>query len=106
MAGLPLELLRVAEVLILTSSAVAKEMALGLDPVGGSFEDLDEIGVRAVAFITPDAGGDFFTRESKWNEDDPVIGFGDSGSEIGEGKDFQFDDFVELVRIGLELFGR
>ena len=106
MAGLPLKLLRVAEVLILAASAVAKEVALGLDPVGRSFDDLNEIGVRAVAFITPDAGGDFFTRESEGDENDPVIGLGDSGSEIREGKYFQFDDLVELVRIGLELFGR
>jgi hypothetical protein len=55
---------------------------VGGDPIGRGLKNLDQIGVRTIAFVPPDPGPDLFTRESEWDENDPAIGFGDAGPEI------------------------
>lgn len=82
LAGLPFKLLVVGKMLILAPATSPEVRTVGFDSIGRGLKNLDQIGVRTIAFVPPDPGPDLFTRESEWDENDPAIGFGDAGPEI------------------------
>ncbi len=105
MASFPIELFLVRKMLVLAAAAGGEVRALWLDAVGRRSENLDEVGVGAVRFVPPDFGADFFARKGEGDEDDPAIGFGYAGAEVGEGDDFEFNNLVPFVGFRFEFAG-
>lgn len=105
MAGLPIKLFLVREVLVLAASAGGEVLAMRLDPIRGGLDDFDQIGVGAVVFISPNFGADFFAREDERDEDDPAVRFCNACSEVGESYDLEIYDLVPFIRFRFEFAG-
>ena len=81
--GLPFELFFVGEVLVLAATAYAKMLAVGFNAIRRRCENFYEIGMRAICLVAPDFGADLFSGQCEGNEYNPIVRFGNSGTEIG-----------------------
>lgn len=65
---LDLELVLVAGVLVVASSALAEVRTFGLNAVRGRFEDTVSMGASKAGFLLGDGGFDFFRGKNEGNE--------------------------------------
>ena len=88
---LPLQLLRVGEVLILAAATFTEEVAARLDAVGRGDDDADEVAAREVGGVVPDAGHDLLAGEGAGDEDDPAVDAGHAFAEVRQAGDLDLD---------------
>jgi len=62
LASLPLHLGRVIDVLVLATTTLTEQWALGLDPVWGWLKDFYQVTLGAIVVITENARAHLFTR--------------------------------------------
>ena len=91
---LPLELLRVGEVLVLAAAAFAEEVATGLDAMRRRDDDADEVGAGEVGGVMPDAGHDLLSGQGSGDEDDPAVDAGHAFAEVRQARDLDLDLLV------------
>ena len=97
LALFPIQLFVVGEMLVLAASTFCEEAAGGLYPMGARVDSLEEVGVRAVGLVLPDAGADSFLGKCEGNKDYPaVIGAAYPRSQVGEGIDPELDDLMVI----------
>jgi len=71
----PLELLLIAEVLVLAPATFSKEGTAGIDAIGAGREYFEEVGAGVALVVAIDAGPDLLSGEAKGDEDDPALTF-------------------------------
>ena len=110
--ALPLQLLRVAQVLVLAAAAPAEERAPGLDPVRRGLEHLHEVGLRVVGVVAEDPCADPLARQSERHHDDPLargllprqVDAAQPDAQVGQRRDRQLDLLVVAERPVVEFF--
>ena len=106
LAGLPRELGRVGQVLVLAAAAGPEQRAAGLHAVRRGLEHLDQVGVGAVLVVAENAGLHELAGQAERHEDHPAVHPADADAEIAQGIDPQLDLLVVGEGVRVEFFRR
>ena len=118
LAGFPIELCLLVEVLVLAAAAFAKERADGLGTIRGRLDHFQQVGTGVVLVVAKDPCANEFAGETEGDKDDPaewlaLVVFlrrdgypSDSVAQIAERFDAQLDLLMVCERVGVEFLGR